>query len=404
MSAGDLGVAFNNVGVDLGAILKNTIGGTFSDLYKYTEPLDPIREFLFSPIPVVSDLATTFGGDPVTFFDLLKIQNPDSATLQFLEDVNRLLDIIKAVGTLSDDSSPDFIIGSFKVPGAAALGAPQIGASAEALVTDKLVNTAAAVGLDKVADKFVRGGALDEILDKAPSGIKDAINEAKDDAGPDFSFPLFENPTCVFSMLMGANCVIAQWTPDKLKAGFRVDLSFGPFFGVLYVTLAGYAEVQANLTVGYDTKGLMALLNGSGLGSLFDGFFLGDLDPVTKADRPELVVKGGISAGGKVSIVLAEAGVEGGIDATFNADLRDGGPTRDPKWIDGVIRIEEIGAALGRTSCACSTSAVTSRRSCGSTRPSVSARSATRSPTTSRGSSCSTSADSPRTATPSRRS
>ena len=346
VDAGNLSVQFNNVGIDIGAILKNTIGGLFSDIYKYTKPLDPIREFLFSPIPVVSDLATTFGGDPVTFFDLLKVQNPDSATLQFLEDVNRLLDIVKAVGGLSV-SGPEFTIGSFKVPGAAALGAPQIGASAEQLVTGAIVNAAAGVKpLEAIADKFVRGGVLDDLLEYAPSGIKDAINEAKDDASADFTFPLFENPTCVFSMLMGANCVIAQWTPDKLQAGFRVDLSFGPFFGVLYVTLAGYAEVQAFLTVGYDTKGLMALLNGGSLLSLFDGFFLGDLDPVTKVDRPELVVKGGISAGGKVSIVLAEAGVEGGLDATFNADLRDGGPTRDPKWIDGVIRIEEIGAAV----------------------------------------------------------
>src|SRR5262249_1261896 len=69
------------------------------------------------------------------------------------------------------------------------------------------------------------------------------------------------------------------------------------------------------------------------------GFFLTDLDPKTGADKPEAFLTAQIAVGAAISLGIASAGVEGGIQATIDFNL-------DDLDHDGKIRITELAALI----------------------------------------------------------
>jgi Ca2+-binding RTX toxin-like protein len=89
---------------------------------------------------------------------------------------------------------------------------------------------------------------------------------------------------------------------------------------------------------GYDTRGLSEFISTHNPADLIDGFFLTDLNSAG-VDKPEAFLTAQIRVGAAISLGVASAGVEGGIQATidFNFDDLDG---------DGKIRINELAALL----------------------------------------------------------
>src|SRR5205814_7195266 len=100
---------------------------------------------------------------------------------------------------------------------------------------------------------------------------------------------------------------------------------------------------------GYDTHGLAEFAADNFMPSkildIFDGFFISDTDQADGSgsnDIPELSLHADINAYAALNIVVASAGVGGGIDANVTFNLHD--PDTDAMHPngDGKVRIKEI--------------------------------------------------------------
>lgn len=347
-------IAFNDLRINVKALFDNALGKLLMQIDDAVEPLDPVREVAFSPIPVISDLSRMFGGGDVTMVDLAELFG--NVNLGLLEDINRVLDYIELIANIAE--SGDIPLGSFGFDGAAAVGgAAPTPDQVDALVTGTPSPEAGGGIMDEMKSKMASSGDPDTA--QASSKLDDLKTGANNE--DDFRFEIFENPTCVFGLLMGKDCSIFEWTPDVLSIDFEYEQSFGPFFGVLYVTLGGSLSAHANLGIGFSTRGIRLLGEDliSGSGVTFDGIaerffqsiYLTDLDPAG-TDIPEIEVSAEITAGGKVSVVIAEAGVRGGLRATVAMNWHDGPtPPAQVGELDGKLYIDEVLAKIATPLC-----------------------------------------------------
>jgi Ca2+-binding RTX toxin-like protein len=326
-------IAFKNVGIDPGTVFSSTLNPIFRGIQRFTKPIKPIREFIFAPIPIISNLSRLFGGDDVSFVDLAGIFGDVDLTL--LKDVDAFLSFIDHLPTAAGQP---ILLGNFMVPGGQAVGPPATPDQAQAMAKPVDNNgdpTALPGSIQNAAFGAIDNGTTQELKN---------LQDSNGDSSKDIEIPILDKPGCVFGMLMGGDCDLFRYHPDPFKIRFDYEQPFGPFFGVLYVTVGGYASALGRLDVGYDTRGLRELIQGiqagtqtvaDSAGDLLDGVYLGDLDASGK-DVNELEVSAGITAGAKLSVVIAEAGARGGIDATVGLNLHDG-----PE-VDGKLRINEI--------------------------------------------------------------
>ncbi|MCC6233547.1 MAG: hypothetical protein IT580_12930, partial [Verrucomicrobiales bacterium] len=109
-----------------------------------------------------------------------------------------------------------------------------------------------------------------------------------------------------------------------------------PIIGPLYVKFGGSIGAYADITIGYDTFGLQKFFSSKDKNFLdiFDGFYIKDVDD-DGVDVPELTLKGSLWAAGSIDIVIAEAGVRGGLEAQLDFNLNDPDD-------DGRVRVSEL--------------------------------------------------------------
>ncbi|HET9943471.1 MAG TPA: hypothetical protein VFR05_09030, partial [Terriglobia bacterium] len=119
-----------------------------------------------------------------------------------------------------------------------------------------------------------------------------------------------------------------------------VETEFSAFFsllGPLGVSInAEFFAQFGPFTFGYDTLGITEFFD-SGFSNpltLFDGFFVGDLDE-EEVDVPELQFNIGLWAAAELNLAAARGGVGGGLFADIDFDLHD--PDRD-----GRVRLKEL--------------------------------------------------------------
>ena len=82
---------------------------------------------------------------------------------------------------------------------------------------------------------------------------------------------------------------------------------------------------------------------GSITGQPFSNFFLDDLN-ASGQDVPEIRLTVEFAAGAAVDLLIISAGVEGGVRATIDLNLHDGGffEPIPPENLDGKLRLEEM--------------------------------------------------------------
>lgn len=341
--AGNLELELRNIGVAPGEMFTKLFGSVLKTLDPILAPTKPVREFLFSPIPVISDLSEYFGGDPVTMATLAKAFGVVDVSL--LEDIDQLFDFLEMIEGLAN-GSPFILVDELELSPETARGAP--------LTQDqklKAVQGSAAMTGDPEAQVGTALGGT--------SGDFDKLRQKGAPAGEsDFSFPMFDDPTCLVGLLLGKDCAVVEWRPDPLAVHMEYTQSFGPFFGVLYITIGGALDVNAQVGGGVSTRGVRMLAEsiiGGEVDSALDAatkageaflqsLYLTDLDAEGK-DIPEFSVSGTITAGAKLDIFIAEAGVKGGITATFGLNLND-----SPE-ADGRMHIDEIVAKFKTPIC-----------------------------------------------------
>ncbi|MBW3620437.1 MAG: hypothetical protein KY461_09340, partial [Actinobacteria bacterium] len=242
-------VAFDGFDIALGSLFGETFEPILSEVRRLTGPVDPIREFLFAPLPVLSEVSRMFGGDDVTFVDLAELFG--ETDLSLLEDINDVVEVAQVIADagLSDGWIP--VGDGFFVDADAASGDEPTSSQAAGLVSYTDPHGIA----DKTVPDPIRDDAAAEL-----SGDDALFAEDAGDDPADFLLPVIDDPSCLFGMLLGGDCTILEWRPDPLELEFSYEQPFGPFFGVLYVTIGGYAGAGAQFGIGFDTHGARRLI------------------------------------------------------------------------------------------------------------------------------------------------
>jgi len=323
-------IAFKNVGLNLGDFFDSFLGPIVKTLHDVFDPVAPIIDFLTDPIPVLSDVSELVGQGPITVAGLAADIFP------FLKPVQFVLDIVDKLLTLQTDPDGNVFInlGSFDLTGTDVRGRtdlvgidPVPGGVLQNIFNDvkaEALKLADAVGKKDVAEEF-----FDKLADQATQGVH---------------FPLFENPMIGFRLLLGQPVDLITFNPPPVDVSIKAPLGTFPILGPLSVGFGGQLDLHADVFIGYDTFGLQEIATDIFGGKpfkpaeLLDGFYFHDLSPSGK-DVPEITLKGRFGAEAKLTALVAQFEVTGGLDANLDLNFHD------PNG-DGIVRFNEIADEL----------------------------------------------------------
>lgn len=335
-------LSLGNIQLDIGSFLGDTIGPFIDDLYDVLEPIDPILDILTDPIPVLSDLL-----GPTSLLDVAATSGfVDPSLVTALELLDQIVDF---ASTVSEGSNGFVTIypDTLSFGGTSGLDLTDINQ------VGGLVDPGQALGtvLDALKDSF--GIDVPPELEAALTFIADGFNPgelpgiAADSPignGPSggFSFPFLENFEEVLGLFFGRNMTLIAYDLPPLSFGFDFSI-YVPIWDGLGARFAGGINAMIDLAFGYDTEGIFRFINGGyNPLDLVQGFFIYDDNPfadLAGIDTPEVEITGQITAAAELNLVVASAGVGGGIFATVGFDLAD--PDGDFR-----VRLDEIIANL----------------------------------------------------------
>jgi hypothetical protein len=265
--------AFNNFRIETGPTFGALIGGLAAKVQQFSQPLQPIANFLNTPVPIISDF-----GIHKHFSDLLTSQaNVPGGLNTFLQAYN-------VINSISPDD-PEIILGSFTFGD---------------VRTD-----------DTIEPPAFLGNVLGQ---KNIDAIEKAFNQSVEDSGGGFHFPLLEDPAEVIPQLLtGQDVKLVTYQTPQLQLGLDATLGFN-VAGLFGAGLEGKVEVDAGLSIGYDTHGLIQFAT-SGFnqpGLLADGFYIDD-DPNQTYLNMNVSLTLFAAAGVKVS-----GSIDGGVAVTLH--------------------------------------------------------------------------------------
>jgi len=294
-------IQFEDVRLNLGQFISDFADSALKEVRKVTEPLQPIFDFLTEPLPVISDFGLEY-----TPLDLVELFGyGDVAT--FIEALDAVVSLINDVPVLSDDLY--IPLGSFELNGEDVVGAEDL----------------------SEVDPVPVGAPVDVRQEIRNNADADAFYSQTEEV--EISFPILEQPLNAFRLLLGQDVDLFLLDLPKLQVGFGIPIfkigPLGPY--PIFISLAGYLGVEADLKFGYDTYGLRTYLETNDPLDVFSGFFISDRENAdgTGKDVPEGTLTGGLDVGVEVGVVVAAAGVSGGISLSLFADLDD--PDNDGK-------------------------------------------------------------------------
>ncbi|KEO50941.1 LEPR-XLL domain-containing protein [Thioclava pacifica] len=340
------GVQFYDLSLNMGEFVENALGPLIDFIDDFTAPLDPFLKFLGEPVPILSQLSELFGQGEVTVRDAIGLLGSGIDSVDTLIEV---LDTIAAIKGFIDNLSEGTLIsfGDFIIsdPYAVAPGAVSAMTTGIDLTSASGRTQLNGLMLGEATDIGVSPGALQTAIDNDTDGSDQGgglsgIFDQLHDVG--LFFPFIEEPAQLFGLLFGQRVDFVVWDIPRLSAEFGISYKFGPILPPvpLFVTLGGGFEIFLDLSVGYDSRGLET-------GDFLDGFYFGDhaFDPVSKTftdeDILELGLKVFFEATASLSVLVAEAGVTGGVEAQIGANWADDDG-------DGKFYLDEIGKKLNQ--------------------------------------------------------
>lgn len=342
---------FDDIALDLGTFIDDFLGPILKEVQNFTKPLQPVIDLVSTPIPGISQLAELVGADPITMLSLFEAISGNDLTL-----IKTLLKVITFVNSLPTEGSVvgDINIGNFTID------------------LDKILDTELPANQKNELISFSApepGGIAGEMANVGgdfAAAFADNLSAADpndfETEEPGFTFPAFQDFSQLFNLLVGQDVTLVRFASGPLKAEFGFSQSFGPIaVGPIPVSIviSGSASIEGRFAVGYDTKGIRQLVQMltdgdtsnddflTGFGFLFNGLFLDDLNAAGQ-DVPEIRLVVEFAAGAAVDLVIVSAGVEGGVRATLDLNLHDGGFFNPipPENLDGKLRLDEIASFL----------------------------------------------------------
>lgn len=354
-------IEFQEVYIDAGSFLSDTIRPIVAQVQEVTAPLEPIIDVLTEPIPVISDLA----GSPITFVDIAELFGEVDLSM-----IEAIADLVSFVNTIPTDGTELRVpLGDFKlydthlsdtqqaqalldIDASADLANPNF--TFDAFSTSQISEVVESLNPEDFIEDLTQPGVLDAVLgdvsndagkQQSKSGLEalfggDVGKAAESDAGG-FAFPLWEDPSKIFGLFLGRfeDVTLVTYDLPPLGVEFSYTQRF-PVFGPLFAVLTGEVGFSVDLAFGYDLAGVKKFADGDFRNplDLLAGLFISDTnepDGTFGVDVPELVLSGGIFGGVELNVGVASAGAEGGVLIGVNFDLYD--PNRD-----GKVRVDEL--------------------------------------------------------------
>jgi len=305
LSASNFYFQITDTYIDLGGLLNGPVKEVFDRVNQMVEPLKPVLDLLTSDIPLVSDLSKLVGGSGVTFLDAIRLVSGSEyeSAVTFIETMD---DVVTTISSLSGIPSGKISLGGLNGKASQLLAGSG----------DSSAFTATATSANALLGILASPTDAD-----APADVKNAYADVT--AGT-LRFPIISNPgEQLFKFLFGGDATLVEWHLPSLNAGFELSQSF-PIFPPLFATIFGGVRFTTNFTVGYDTFGLRQAMSASTFDAakLLNGVFLDD-HVTSGTDAAEMTFTATIGAGAELNVVVAKAGVKGGVEGVLGANLKD---------------------------------------------------------------------------------
>lgn len=306
-------VAFTNITLNAGEFISDFADGVLKQVQQFTEPIQPIVEFVTSPIPLISEFGFDF-----TPLDIARALGY-ATEADYVEAVAGIINVINSIPEVSDDLQiplGDFIIVQ------------------PSMETVDLRDEDSLVGADPMVTEVA-----DPVME---------LKMADEDAGDFFDdlkelgiiLPLIEDPASVFRLMIGQPVDLFLYDIPPLEVSFPFPIiKVGPLIPPipLFASISGSIGARIDLAVGFDTHGIQEAAETGDWWDVFNGFFISDTENPdgTGEDVPEATLFGSINAGAELSLIVVGAGVSGGVDLELTADLVD---TNE----DGKVHLDEL--------------------------------------------------------------
>jgi autotransporter-associated beta strand protein len=285
-------VVFDNVRLSVGEFVSDFAGPILKEVQKFTQPLQPIVDFLTTPVPVLKDLGLQW--TPLDIAAALGIDTGDCE--RYLSAVAGIVDVIDSMPIVSDSI---FVpLGSFDLSTTDLRGKQEL--------TGAPFDFSAPAVDPRQAYPFLGG------MEQA--GI---------------SLPIIDDPASIFGLLTGQDVNLVLYDLPDFHLELPVfDYSL-PILTVLFVTLDGVfggdIDADMHLKFGYDTHGLRKFQETQDPWDVFSGFYISERENADGTGKP--VPEGSLSvtidAGLELNAVVAAVGVSAGVTASLNASLPD---------------------------------------------------------------------------------
>ena len=302
-------ISFGNVRLNLGSFFTRMVRPILTTVNNVLGPIKPILDVLDACIPVISDLAGR-----CTKLSSLFGQNAED----FIALARRLVTFAQSIPTNTDNISiafGSFDIGTFDVRTGSLSGA-----------VPRITQTVA--------------GYLDQLNNAAGQPSRQFLMTMGTQPGGGLQFPILQSPMNVFRIFLGQDVSLFTFDMPRLNVGFQYSQYFPfPPLPILGVRLGGGLNLGTRFAFGYDTFGIRQFAQTNNPLDIANGFFV-------DKQGTGIRVTGGIQASAELNLVVASAGVGGGIEATVDFTLND--PNRVPDNDPLKVRVGDIAFNLGR--------------------------------------------------------
>lgn len=314
-------IAFNNIRLDLGRFLTDYLQPILQQIKKVIDPLQPVVDILSYALPGLSDLA----GRPVTLLDIAEAYGYiKPGTKKFINQVAAIITLINQIPSVAPNETILIPLGSFTLAGDDPTNSDKISAGND-------------TNGDDIAKRINDAIANDPNHAASPTTFQTNAKAVGKSLGnmDNFKFPWLKKPLLLFPLFLGKPVTLVEYVMPTLEFKFTYAASFPVFPGVNVVT-KGIFGAKIDLAFGYDTLGLQEFFSSKDKHAkdLLDGFYIKTVNDAGQV-VPQLTLTGTFLVGVSVGVFGVEAGILGGIEATFGFYLHDNN-------LDGKVRGKEI--------------------------------------------------------------
>ncbi len=350
-------IGFDNVKLHMGSFITRFVGPIVNQINDIIEPIRPIIQVLQKRLPGLSDL-------PSAIINGLELDNYDHNGEVSLLDLAQkyfagsqwgtALQVFRYVNEISSEfaSVPG---GDVAIPlGNFEISTPAVPLDIRGLPDLTEITTDPTGTFLKGAQAVVNNLPDSGIGGFAKRFLTDSITNVSQELGgaPLFQFPILEDPTTAFGLLLGKPVNLVFFNPPPLDIPFQID-EFFHLLGPLGVRLIG--GIKANLTFhfGFDTFGVQEFFDkgANDLSYVADGFYVSNTANAdgTGPKVPQVLINAQVAVGGGVDVFIASFTVNGGIythgpDPSHPFDLTATlcEPDDSPDGVNGKLRFRDI--------------------------------------------------------------